>query len=562
MKKMQGLALAAIFTTVLNWVHAAEPIKEKPAAPKPLSGAALLQLDDGRSGRGNLIATTGIRGFSKPPSATSHALIMTIGDYQGNIPKLKGVPFDAATATEIAQRMGVPAANIHALKDGELTLEGMRRAMDELEAKLGGNDQVFIYYSGHGGRQLVQEEGEERCAESLITVDGQGFTDTEMESRLKRFSEKAQKTIVFLDACHSGGVTTRSVSSAPAAYMAKSYTPPGLSCVKPTNILTRGILAPKAAGSGGGNFVHIAAARDSEISLDQPGRGGVASQAWLACLSGAAKDTDGSGGLSAQEIQTCAQGRIEEQLKGAQGFLPHHVSIIGNPSMVLSYAVKEVASESTPTSAPAPVKVPVVLAAPAVTAPAAAPVAPPPSAAAIKPSALAALNDIYNNRDDRRLVTLTAAKSSLKIGRDNLDFTLNSREGGYVYLMMVGSDGQTFDLLFPNQLDRNNLIEVGGSMRLPRPAWQLSAEGPPGKDTLLAIVTDSPRDFTDAGLKPSGPFSAVAAVAAKDIQLVTSGGAQTAAAQCADATATRNISIKKSCSTGYAAALLTIEEVR
>jgi hypothetical protein len=557
MKQMHGLILAATFTTVLTLAQAAEPVKEKPAVIKPLSAAALLQLDDGRSGRGNLIATTGIRGFSKPPSATSHALIMTIGDYQGNIPKLKGVPFDAATATEIAQRMGVPAANIHALKDGELTLEGMRRAMDELEAKLGGNDQVFIYYSGHGGRQLVQEDGEERCAESLITVDGQGFTDTEMESRLKRFSDKAQKTIVFLDACHSGGVTTRSVSTAPAAYMAKSYTPPGLSCVKPTNILTRGILAPKAAGSGGGNFVHIAAARDSEISLDQPGRGGVASQAWLACLSGAAKDTDGSGGLSAQEIQTCAQGRIEEQLKGAQGFLPHHVSIIGNPAMVLSYAVKETAPAAVPATAAipapvsAPVKVPVVLAVPAVVAPAVAP-----------PSALAALNDIYNNRDDRRLVTLTAAKSSLKIGRDNLDFTLSSREGGYVYLMMVGSDGQTFDLLFPNQLDRNNLIEVGGSMRLPRPAWQLSAEGPPGKDTLLAIVTDSPRDFSEAGLKPSGPFSAVAAVAAKDIQLVTSGGAQAAAAECAGPSATRNISIKKSCSTGYAAALLTVEEVR
>lgn len=557
MKKMHGLILAATFTTVLNLAHAAEPVKEKPALTKPLSAAALLQLDDGRSGRGNLIATTGIRGFSKPPSATSHALIMTIGDYQGNIPKLKGVPFDAATATEIAQRMGVPAANIRALKDGELTLEGMRRAMDELEAKLGGNDQVFIYYSGHGGRQLVQEDGEDRCAESLITVDGQGFTDTEMESRLKRFSDKAQKTIVFLDACHSGGVTTRAVSSAPAAYMAKSYTPPGLSCVKPTNILTRGILAPKAAGNGGGNFVHIAAARDSEISLDQPGRGGVASQAWLACLSGAAKDTDGSGGLSAQEIQTCAQGRIEDQLKGAQGFLPHHVSIIGNPAMVLSYAVKETAPAAVPATAAipapvsAPVKVPVVLAVPAVVAPPAAP-----------PSALAALNDIYNNRDDRRLVTLTAAKSSLKIGRDNLDFTLSSREGGYVYLMMVGSDGQTFDLLFPNQLDRNNLIEVGGSMRLPRPAWQLSAEGPPGKDTLLAIVTDSPRDFSEAGLKPSGPFSAVAAVAAKDIQLVTSGGAQASAAECESPAATRNISIKKSCSTGYAAALLTVEEVR
>lgn len=563
----------------------------------------MLKLDDGRSGRGNLIATTGIRGFSKPPSATAHALIMTIGDYQGNIPKLKGVPYDSATATDIARRMGVPAANIQTLKDGDLTLEGMRKAFDDLEAKLGGNDQVFIYYSGHGGRQLVQEDGNERCAESLITVDGQGFTDAEMEGRLKRFSDKAQKTIVFLDACHSGGVTTRSVSTANAAFAPKSYTPPGQSCTKPTNILTRSISLPKPPGSGGANFVYIAAARDSEVSLDQPGRGGVASQAWLACMSGAAKDLDGSGGLSAEEIQACAQDRIEKQLKGAQGFLPHHVSINGNPAMVLSYAVKDtappaalngaeaapavpvpaaalVAAAPTPTPVAAPVavavtmaQVPVPVSVPAASAaPASQPVpaivvqAPTrpaaPSALQAKPSALAALNDIYNSRDDRRLVNLTTADPTLKIGRDAINFTLTSREGGYVYLLMVGSDGQTFDLLFPNQLDRNNLIEPGASMRLPRPSWQLTAEGPPGKDTLLAIVTDNPRDFSDAGLKPSGPFSAVEAVAAKDIQLVTAGATQPADAECSNPASTRNIAIKKRCSTGYAAALLTIEEVR
>lgn len=589
MKRLACLAIATALGATLGWAHAADLKTDKSPATKPLGGAALLKLDDGRSGRGNLIATTGIRGFSKPPSATAHALIMTIGDYQGNIPKLKGVPYDSATATEIARRMGVPAANIQTLKDGDLTLEGMRRAFDELEAKLGGNDQVFIYYSGHGGRQLVQEDGNERCAESLITVDGYGFIDTEMESVLKRMSQKSQKTIVFLDACHSGGVTTRSVSAANAAFAPKSYTPPGLSCNKPTNVLTRSISQPKPPGSGGANFVYIAAARDSEISLDQPGHGGVASQAWLACMSGAAKDIDGSGGLSAEEIQTCAQARIEQQLKGAQGFLPHHVSINGNPAMVLSYAAKDTAppaavnaTEAAPAvpvpaaptaAAMAQVPVPVPLSEPAASAAPAPQPAPavmvqaPAQPAALsvpqaKPSALAALNDIYNSRDDRRLVNLTTADPTLKIGRDAINFTLTSREGGYVYLLMVGSDGQTFDLLFPNQLDRNNLIEPGGSMRLPRPAWQLTAEGPPGKDTLLAIVTDNPRDFSDAGLKPSGPFSAVEAVAAKDIQLVTAGATQPADAECSNPASTRNIAVKKRCSTGYAAALLTIEEVR
>lgn len=556
-----GLAAVAM-ASITTLGHAADPVTDKKTGAKPLGGAALLQLDDGRSGKGNLIATTGIRGFSKPPAVAAHALIMTIGDYQGNIPKLKGVPFDTATATEIARRMGVPQANIRALSDGQLTLEGMRKAFDELESKLGGDDQVFIYYSGHGGRQLVQEEGVERCAESLITVEGQPFTDAEMEDRLKRLSAKSQKTIVFLDACHSGGVTTRSVGNAPFA--PKSYTA-GQSCVKPTNMLTRSINAPKPAGSGGANFVHIAAARDSEVSLDQPGRGGVASQAWLACLAGAAKDTDGSGGLSAGEIQACAQDRINDKLKNVQGFLPHHVSVNGNPSMVLSYAAKDTGvAVPAPALVPAPAAVPVPLAnvgVVAAPAPAAAPVSAP-AAPVAKPSTLAALQDIYNSRDDRRLVTLTAAKPALKIGVDTVDFTLTSREGGYVYLVMVGSDGETFDLLFPNQIDRNNMIEPGGTMRLPRPAWQLSAEGPPGKNTLLAIVTDNPRDFSSAGLKPAGPFSVVDAVAAKDIQLVTVGAARPADAECANPASTRNLSIKKRCSTGYAAALLTIEEVR
>lgn len=624
-KLVPGL-LAAALSATLTLAQAADPVADRRPAAKPMGGAALLQLDDGRGGRGNLIATTGIRGFSKPPAIAAHALIMTIGDYQGSIPKLKGVPYDTATATEIALRLGVPAANIQALRDDQLTLEGMRKAFDELESKLGGDDQVFIYYSGHGGRQLVQEESGERCAESLITVEGRAFTDAEMEDRLKRLAAKSQKTIVFLDACHSGGVTTRSVSAAAPLFAPKSYSA-GQNCVKPTNILTRSISAPKPPGSGGANFVHIAAARDSEVSLDQPGRGGVASQAWLACLTGAARDTDGSGGLSAAEIQACAQERINDKLKNVQGFLPHHVALNGNASMVLSYAVKDTATaapaavsaapvQEAPAAAPAPAPVPVAIApepapapvvvavtpapvaavqppaavapapvnapateatAPVVPAPAPvpaaapapatpvaspAPVPAPVAAAPAKPSALAALQDIYNSRDDRRLVTLTAAKTALQIGVDTIDFTLTSREGGYVYLVMVGSDGETFDLLFPNQLDRSNIVPPGGTLQLPRASWQLSAEGPPGKNTLLAIVTDNPRDFRAAGLKPAGPFSAVESGAAQDVQLVTASNAKAQDAECGDPARTRNLAIKKRCSTGYAAALLTIEEVR
>lgn len=555
-----SLAVGALWACA-SLAQAADPAPGKPAPGKPAGGAALLQLDDGRSGRGNLIATTGIRGFGKPATASAHALIMTIGDYPSPVPKLAGVRHDSVTATDIARRMGVPPANIRVLRDGELTLQGMRRAFDELESRLGGDDQVFIYFSGHGGRQLVKAPDGDRCAESLITADADFFTDVEMEERIRRLNAKSQKTVVFLDACHSGGMATRSLGAAGAAYTPKSYTAAGQNCSKPSNVLTRSMGQAKPAGSGGNNLVYIAAARDSEVSLDQPGRGGVATQAWQACLAGAARDADGSGGLSVAEIQGCAQERINRQLLNVQGFLPHHVSVTGNPAMVLSYAFKEsVATAAAPepslpaaSAATAPASVD---SAPAVT------VTPAPASAAVKPAALAALMDIYNSRDDRRLLSVEAPRTTLKIGRDSVDFTLTSREGGHVYLLMVGSDGKAFDLLFPNQLDRNNLLAPSASMRLPRPSWQLSAEGPPGSNTLLAIVTDSPRDFGAAGLKPSGPFSSVNAVAAKDIQLVTVGAEQMAKPECAAPASTRNLSVQKRCSSGYAAALLTIEEVR
>ena len=88
----------------------------------------------------------------------------------------------------------------------------------------------------------------------------------------------------------------------------------------------RVLLRPTAMIDAGGEFSidyeqvntvteNIAAARDNEVSLDMPGKGGVATQAWRDCITGAAVDRDGSGGLSADEIRTCAQDRINVMLR-------------------------------------------------------------------------------------------------------------------------------------------------------------------------------------------------------------------------------------------------------
>lgn len=435
-----------------------------------------------------------------PAAAESHALIMTISAYQGGVPPLHGVAHDGESARSIARSMGVKDANMRHYRDGELTLAGMQRAFDELQERVADGDQVFIYFSGHGGRQLVRVPGE-RCAESLITVEGMGFIDVELESRLKRLAAKAQKLVVLLDACHSGGATQRSIRGKKPEFAAKFFARSGPDeCERPINVLTRSLgAASRSAGSGAGNYVYIAAARDNEVSLDMPAKGGVATQAWRDCINGAASDRDGSGGLSAAEIQACAQDKINAQLQGIKGFLPHHVTVAGNPNAVLSFPERNVP---------------------------------------VKTSAYNALLDIYNSRDDRRSVSLQSAKSAFRIGKDDVDFSLTSSHAGYAYLLMVGSDGKSFDMLFPNQLDSANAVEAGQTLRLPRPNWQIKAGGPAGRNHLLAIVADSPREFASIGMQPAGPFSMLAA----------------------SADASRNLQVHAA-SVGYGAAMMVLEEV-
>ena len=520
--------------------------------------------------------------LTTPALAETHALIMTISNY--NVPgvqPLKGVAEDAASAKEIARRLGVKDANMIFLTDGQLTHEGMGIAFDRLQERIAPNDNVFIYYSGHGGRALVQDPVD-RCAEALITVEGRGFMDTDMEAKLKTLSRKANKMVVFLDACHSGGVTTRAATS---RFQAKYYPRSASSevCSTPVNVLKKNIGAgTRSVGSGAQNYTYIAAARDNEVSLDEPGRGGVATQAWLECVRGRARDLDGSGAITADEIQSCAQDLIDAKLRNVTGFTAHHIAITGNSRAVLGFvdrqepppAAPAPAPVATPVPVPAPVPAPVVVAPPPAPAPVPAPVAvappAPPAPVAVKPppapvgpSPLNTLKDIYAQRDDRRVVTLSMREEKVKIGRDKVEFTVASTHAGYLYLLMVGSDGKTFDMLFPNQLDRSNQVEVGQVLRLPRPNWEVTAGGPPGTTQLLAIVADAPRDFSKLALKPAGPFSIVEAnaLATRDIQLVTMQAPSAAAQECEDQPQKRNLVVARRCSNAFGAALVAVEEL-
>jgi hypothetical protein len=179
---------------------------------------------------------------------------------------------------------------------------------------------------------------------------------------------------------------------------------------------------------------------------------------------------------------------------------PHHVTVTGNRNIV---PVPAVAAPLAPQALPAPASGPAPVPAPTV-----APVPPPLATPAL--ASLATLRDIEAQRNPRREVDVTLSRPTLRVGKDSLQLTVSARYDGYLYLVILGSDRQSFYLMFPNGLDRDNAVKADTRITLPRPGWDLVARGPAGTDHLLVLVSDTPRDLAALATSvpdPATPFT-------------------------------------------------------
>ncbi|MBU6272974.1 MAG: caspase family protein [Betaproteobacteria bacterium] len=460
------------------------------------------------------------------------ALIVGVSTYASpDIPSLRGVGFDVGSARQIAAAMGIPDSRITVLRDAEATKAGILAALDRLASTVGEGGRVFVYFSGHGTRWFdPQVNG---CKEGLLAYDQGTITNEEIAQRTRRVSETADKVMMFFDACHSDGVSVnrnRTRSLAGTDPVTLELTPKFFIkgsadnevCSRPANVRTRSLLAEASRlGALSENFVQITSARADEVSFDDPNRGGLATQGVRDCLLGAARDLDASGAVSIREIEQCAQSFVEQRLAPFPSLQPHHITVTGNrnlvpapsrPPMALAAAAPSPApvAQKPPAPvvvnpAPAPVAAPApapVAVAPATPPPAASPPPPPPPppppAAPVDPgaAALATLREIEAQQNPRRKLDVTLSRSALRIGKDPLELRLKSSHDGHVYLVLLGSDRESFYVLFPNGLDRNNRIQADKPLNLPRPEWAITAKGPPGVNNLLVLVSDSPRDLS------------------------------------------------------------------
>jgi Caspase domain/Domain of unknown function (DUF4384) len=549
---------AAIRATVLIVVSSAAFGQQQAPSPQVQQNASpqvqqspLSQLRSGReAGNNNQILTTGIR--TVQPDAnyaqqlpSNHALIITVSEYQKS--PLPGVLTDRKLGIELAQRFGVPPQNVVELSEQQVTREGLKQAFADMNQVVMPGDKLYVYFSGHGARYFSKATGQ--CTESLVMQDMRVVTNTEFANMIKPLSAKADKTIVMLDSCHSGGVAQAAGSRSLAAQYRPKFSPEASSpqCSLAVNLgsfsLSRGV----DFHTTDHNMVILAAARNNEVAWDTS-KGGAMTYNFEQCLAGEAVDTDHSGALSMQELTACVQARLDKTQEDAAR---QHATLAGNSALVPAF------SDPQPSTAPAQVN---AASATSGGAPATSTAAP----AVI--DTLATLNDIYGQRDDRWQVQTSLASSTLKIG-SNLSMSIRSQRDGFVYLFYRGTQPDSFYLLFPNSLDAANTIKANQDLKLPRQDWSVTALGPKGTDHLMVMVTDTPRDFSALALpadyvSQSGPFQKFrpTAQAIARIGQIATLSAAVAKKECQSDDASRDLGVARRCSNVFGASLVTVQE--
>ncbi|PUE62548.1 hypothetical protein B9Z45_04325 [Limnohabitans sp. 2KL-17] len=336
--------------------------------------------------------------------ALRSALVIGLSQYGPNTgaATLEGVPHDMESAKRIAMAMGIPGNQIRMMRDQDATKENILKEIRQLGERTQEGGRSFIYFSGHGTRYW--DPTAKGCVEGLLTHDGQAITNAELAQATQKVTAGADKVITMIDACHSGGVSsnkagTRSIGGVEFkpkfSFKASSAAD---ACSQPSNLKTRSLLGEATRlGALQENVVQITSSRPDEVSFDEPGKGGLATQGVRDCLLGKAVDTDGSGAVSLAEIQQCAQAFIEQRLKGVKDLTPHHVSVSGNRNLI-PVAQQRPTSTQVAVAAVAPSPVLVTPAAtvtaaatlPAPLAPPAPPAKPPAAASVAQNTALAA----------------------------------------------------------------------------------------------------------------------------------------------------------------------------
>ncbi len=207
-----------------------------------------------------------------------HALVIGINKYPRiRGANLRGARNDARLIDDVlGSCFGFPAANRLLLLDRQATRAGIEAALDQIFDRIGENDLVTFFYSGHGSQ--VELPG--ASYESIVPHDsGRGqypnrdLTDEEIDRWIQRLNRKTPHVTLIFDCCHCGTMT-RDPFVAKARFIEVDRRPPERmfedgripEVLKPSPIRNRraGLTGPAGYVRGRHRAVAVAACRADE----------------------------------------------------------------------------------------------------------------------------------------------------------------------------------------------------------------------------------------------------------------------------------------------------------
>lgn len=143
-----------------------------------------------------------LRGGTSEPE--TWAVIVGISGYRDLVDILSRCSMDAMDMREFLLDQGVSPGHMVVLVDQSATRRAFENALDEVVRRAGPEDRLVVFYSGHGSRE-APGSGDSREPDArnevLCLYDGD-VSDDDIARRLSAFPGI---TMLFLDACHSGG---------------------------------------------------------------------------------------------------------------------------------------------------------------------------------------------------------------------------------------------------------------------------------------------------------------------------------------------------------------------
>jgi uncharacterized caspase-like protein len=140
------------------------------------------------------------------PNMNFYALLIGVANYR-HVTQLTKTTNDAQDLYDALIRNGYSPKNMNILKDGYATKDIILEQLGLLANSTGEGDTVIVFFSGHGMRIV---EGSSQV-EYLCPVDANleqiketCISSEEFTANLRKI--KADRLVVFLDSCHSGGV--------------------------------------------------------------------------------------------------------------------------------------------------------------------------------------------------------------------------------------------------------------------------------------------------------------------------------------------------------------------